>query len=264
MRRFLEAHKLDNIELVPEDRINRIKCSVMTRIGEDDFMKKRRIFRSLVIAAAVAATSVMTAVGAIATVQPQIVEIDGAHYEKVQVNEFDALYRQLDGFEPEPVPDDSELTLISTNEYVDGDYRFVDKLYALNAESLTRSVSGTDSDWRAASHEVYYEPKNSKSVYLGRMYIKAYFTWNEKENSVIADDRTIEYRTTKESSYTYPIVTDYEPESGDNRGGIFGKKYAFVEYSADFEKASGKIDRHTVRLTVDSDGTAHNESSYGT
>lgn len=61
MRRFFEEHRLDNDGL-SKARVKKIKTSVLARIEEDKPMSKRFKFKPFVIAAAVIATTAMSAV----------------------------------------------------------------------------------------------------------------------------------------------------------------------------------------------------------
>lgn len=61
MRRFFKEHRLDNDSL-SEDRINKIRCSVLSQVKGDKPVKKRFKFKPLVIAAAAIATMAMSAV----------------------------------------------------------------------------------------------------------------------------------------------------------------------------------------------------------
>ena len=64
MRRFFEEHRLDNVDCLPEERINNVKTSVLARIEEDKPVKKKFRFKLLIIAAAMlitaAASSIVT------------------------------------------------------------------------------------------------------------------------------------------------------------------------------------------------------------
>lgn len=257
MRRFFEEHELNNVELMPENRLNSIKCSVMTRIEEDILMKKRRLFKSLVITVAATVAAGVTAVSAVAAPQAQLVEKDGVHYEVYQQDQFNTVAKQIDGYEVEEAPDDGEYTLVSTNEYVDGDYRYIDKLYVANT---TARMSDT---WWEGTHEVVYEP-GVESIHLAKMRVKGHFYWSESQNFIIVDEDTIEYDTTKYIDQTYPIVTEYTPTCDSNKGGNFGgDKYAYIEYKVCFEKSKGIRDTHTMRLIVNVKGKAHVESTVG-
>lgn len=257
MRRFFEEHKLDNIEGLSEDRINKIKASVLARTEEDILMKKRRLFKSLVIAVAATVAAGVTAVGAIAASEPQVVEVDSVHYEVFRQDELNTLAKQIDGYEVEPDPDDSEFTLVSTNEYVDGDYRYVDMLYKCDTGARSSSI------WWDGWHKVYYEPNSSESIHLATMHIKSLFYYSESQNSVLVDEDTIKCDTDKIVTQKYPIITEEKPTYTSDRGGAFGsKRYAYVEYKADFEKSNGIHDKHSMRLIVYSDGTAKVADNY--
>lgn len=257
MMRFFEEHELNNVELMPENRLNSIKCSVMTRIEEDILMKKRRLFKSLVITVAATVAAGVTAVSAVAAPQAQLVEKDGVHYEVYQQDQFNTVAKQIDGYEVEEAPDDSEFTLVSTNEYVDGDYRYVDMLYRCGTGARSSGI------WWEGWHKVYYEPDSSESIHIATMYLKGLFHCSEKQNSVQVDEDTIDYKTDKIVTQKYPIINDKEPTYESDCGGAFGsKRYAYIEYQADFEKSYGIHDKHIMRLRVFPDGTAEVVDNY--
>lgn len=64
MRRFFEEHKLENEGLseLSENRVNKIKYSVLERVEEDKPMKKRRFIKPLLIAAAMIVTAAASSI----------------------------------------------------------------------------------------------------------------------------------------------------------------------------------------------------------
>lgn len=258
MRRFFEEHTLDNTDSLSENRVNKIKCSVLTRVEEDTIMKKRRFYRSLVIAVTASLAAGATAVGSIAASQPKVVEIDGVHYEVYQQDQFATLGKQVDGYEIEEAPDDSEFTLVSTDEYVDGDYRIVMSLYKADTNSV-KALAGTQDTWWSGWYDVYYLPEVGTSERIAQMYVKGHFTWDEKQNYVIVDDRNVEHHTTNYINQKYPIITELDPPiiCSSNQGGLFGgNKYAQIEYRVDFEKALDLKHRYCMKLIVNVKGEA--------
>ncbi len=258
MKRFFEEHTLGGNECLPEDRISKIKCFVMTRIEEDILMKKRRLFKSLVIAVSATVAIGATAVGAVAAAQPQIIEIDGIHYEVYQQDEFATIGKQVDGYDVEEAPDDSDFVLVSTDEYVDGDYRFVMSLYEADTNGV-EALAGTQDTWWMGWYDVYYLPETGTSPKLAQMYIKGHFTWDEDQNYVTVDSRTVEYHKENYINQKYPIITECDPPiiCSSNQGGLWGgNKYAQIEYRVDFEKALGLTHRYKMRLIVNVKGEA--------
>lgn len=61
MRRFFEEHKLDN-EGLSENRVNKIKYSVLSQVEEDKPMKKRRFIKPVLIAAAMIVTAAASSI----------------------------------------------------------------------------------------------------------------------------------------------------------------------------------------------------------
>lgn len=62
MRRFFEEHGLDNVDCLPEERINNVKTSVLARIEEDKPVKKKFRFKLLIIAAAMLVTAAASSI----------------------------------------------------------------------------------------------------------------------------------------------------------------------------------------------------------
>lgn len=77
MRRFFETHKLDNACL-PEERVKMIRLSVLSRVKEEQQMRKRFKIKPLIIAAAIAtmAASAVT-VNALSSGEDPIFKING-------------------------------------------------------------------------------------------------------------------------------------------------------------------------------------------
>lgn len=251
MRRFFEECKLDETADLSKNRINKIKCSVLRQIEEDSLMKKRTFFRPLAIAIAATVVAGATAVGAVATAQTKIVEKDGIHYEVYQQDRFNTLMRQIDGYEVEEVPDESDFTLVSTNEYVDGDYRYVDTLFKYDNGARSSSI------WWNGRHDVYYAPPSTDGIHLATMRIKGRYIYSEKQNIAFVDEDAIEVEAINHVDQTYPIITERKPTYESDQGGLFGgKRYAYIDYAVDFEKSRGDHDLHIMQLIVYSDGTA--------
>lgn len=183
--------------------------------------------------------------------QPQVIEQDGVHYEVYQQDPFNTIARQIDGYEAEKTPDDNEFTLVSTNEYVDGDYRYVDKLFRYDNKTRMQDT------WWEGWHEVYYEPDTMESMHLATMRVKGHFFWSESQNYVIVDEDSVEYGTTKLIDQKYPVITPHAPVCKSNQGGSWGgSKYAQIEYRVDFEKSKGFYNTHTMKLIVNVKGEA--------
>lgn len=78
MRRFFETHKLDNACL-PEERVKMIRLSVLSRVKEEQQMRKRFKIKPLIIAAAAIATMAASAVtvNALSSGEDPIFKING-------------------------------------------------------------------------------------------------------------------------------------------------------------------------------------------
>lgn len=261
MRRFFEEHKLNNDSLSKE-RINDIKTSVLVRVEGDKPMKKRRFIKPLVIAIAATLAFGLTTIVSVAAYHTWIVEIDGVHYEVYQQDQFNTVAKQIDGYEVDlgkTPPSESEFTLVNTNEYVDGDYRYVDNLFKSNYDKET----GLKNAWWEAWHEIYYEPDSDDSTHLATMHLEGRFFIIENQNVAYVDDDIIVYETIKSADQTYPIVTDIKKDFASEQDDLFeGKRYAYIEYKADVEISESEHKTHTVKLVVTSDGAGHIESSF--
>lgn len=255
MYRFFKHCKMHNVENISEERLSAIKSSVMSQVNqseEDIPMKKMRFIKPLVIAAIVTALTAATAISSIAATQPQIVEIDGKMWEVYQQDALRGVARCLEEEPAEKAPDDSEFTLVSTNEYTEGDYRYVTKLFR------AESNAGLNAVWWHGQKEVYYEPGSENCLLLATMDIKALFHRSEAQDIIVVDGSTVECRTTKHIDQTYPIITDVDITYKSDQGGYWGgNKYAYVKYTIDVEKAAGKHNSHSMELVVNVLGDAH-------
>ena len=157
-----------------------------------------------------------------------------------------------------------EATLIYEEEYVEGDYRYVDKIYYSPVSSPSRSIEYYD--WWG-THEVYYELKKDpgQSMHLGTMKIEGRFILNPSQNSAIVDDDSVKCTTTKIGSDTYPQVFSGKPTcESDLSAANSSFRYAKITYSAVFYKADGVLDLHTMSLTVNSQNIAKVECDHST
>ena len=246
---------MHNVENISEERISAIKSSVMSQVNqseEDISMKKSSFIKPLVIAATVTALTAATAISSIAATQPQTVEIDGKMWEVYQQDEFRGMAKCFEEEPDKEIPDDSEFTLVSTNEYTEGDYRYVTKLFKAESSARTTSV------WWHGWKEVYYEPGNQYSLHLATMDVWAIFYRSEEQNVIFVDEDTIECTTKRHIDQKYPIITDKDITYKSDQGGYWGgNKYAYVKYTIDVEKAAGKHDNHSIELVVNVLGEAH-------
>jgi len=105
VRNFFEEHKLDNIERLSENRVNKVKYSVLSRVEGDKPMKKRFKFKPLVIAAAMIATAMASSLVTLAAGNGQTtysVKINGENVPfKVEIVEE---YIQYDAPWGETIP----------------------------------------------------------------------------------------------------------------------------------------------------------------
>lgn len=255
MYKFFRHCKMHGGENISEERLSAIKSSVLSQVNqseEDIPMKKTSFIKPLVIAATITALTAATAISSVAATQPKIVEIDGKMWEVYQQDEFRGMAKCLEEEPTEEAPDDSEFTLVSTNEYTEGDYRYVTKVF--KAESHVRSSF----IWWHGQKEVYYEPDNSNSIHLSTMDIWADFFRSEEQDVIFVDEDTIICETEKLVDQTYPIITDKDITYKSNQGGYWGgNKYAYVKYSTDIEMSNDYHNTHSVELVVNVLGEAH-------
>lgn len=147
-----------------------------------------------------------------------------------------------------------EPVLTSINEYVEGDYRFVDKVYHTQVNSPSRSLKR---DLITGKHEVYYEPDlGENSMHLATMEIEAVFYTNEAQHVAYVDEETINCKTTKLVNDFYPFILEDTPvyHSNIKIPGYDSICFASVEYTVDFVKAAGIFHTHEMTLVVGSNG----------
>ncbi|MDE7230695.1 MAG: hypothetical protein K2N56_09465 [Oscillospiraceae bacterium] len=147
-----------------------------------------------------------------------------------------------------------EPVLISRNEYVDGDYRFVDEIYCQTGNYSSRSPKN---DFYSGIHEVYYEPDlpDGKSMHLATMQIDAFVCTDADQDYASVYPDSIKCTTNKIGSDTYPIITEGDHTHKDCFSlGSGLPRFAIVTYPVIIEKADGVRDRHVMMFFVSSDG----------
>ena len=192
-------------------------------------------------------------ISAVADPNGPIIRMEGDYavlYEDGQL----ALMMRIDDPEPASINDYSEMTLVSTNEYTDSDYRYVDKIYSGEETAVTRSLKTTH---YKGVHEVYYEPDNAgTSTHLATMSIEADFSYDSNQNIAYVDDETIVYTVEKRTNDTYPKFYEVRKYYRSNvSGGSSGYNYAEVLYDVQVYKSSTANDIHYMNLSVNSHNT---------
>lgn len=153
--------------------------------------------------------------------------------------------------------EDGEPVLVSREEYVEGDYRYVDEIYCRQISSLSRSLEKYN--WWG-THKVYYELNQDPgySILLGTMKIEGTFTVDADQDIAVVDGDTVKCTTTKNGTDTYPIIYSDKPTCRSDVSDENGQpRYARVTYRSDFIKAAGVRDIHYMSFTVDSNNKAY-------
>lgn len=186
---------------------------------------------------------------------PVLYEADG--YSVLYQDEFFSLgVGQTEIIESNALDEVGEPVLVSRNEYVEGDYRYVDEIYCQPLNSPLRSLK-TVNWW--GTHEVYYESElaDGLSMHPGTMRIEGTFYLDEDQNVAYVDDKSVKCTTTKSNSGKYPIILEGDPEcNSDISIGSKSPRFATISCSVVFVKAAGVRDTHNMVLAVSSNNKA--------
>lgn len=164
----LEALAPENEERLPDDRVDKIKASVLSRIEEDKPMKKHFTIKPLLIAAVITATGAISALSAGAVTSPDISEETPPTTAAVQP----AVTEVPDA--PEPAPTQDNTAPVENKEITPEQAKKIEKmeaeldkikermslLYHIEENLSEKELIGVDSD----GMELYKIPYNGDMV----------------------------------------------------------------------------------------------------
>ncbi len=144
----------------------------------------------------------------------------------------------------------SQYVLVSEDEYIDENgFRIVDRIYTSNnTNARSASVSGTE------YYKTAKEVSNPDGITMFILWVSGTFSWNSDNDTATVKDPKGWYENNMSSDSPVKII-DTELKYGSNQGatvlnGLFGNKYAYVEYSLTSQNQYGTQKTYTLYLDV--------------
>ena len=143
----------------------------------------------------------------------------------------------------------SEPTLVERNEYIEGDYKYIDEIYCQQIASPSRSL---DYWIWYGTHEVYYDISDDSGIHLATMKIEGTFAVDASQDMAYVDPDSVKYNIEKYVNDIYPKIDESKPvcTSGIQNG--VNPRSARIEYVARFYKTSSSLDIHPMYMEVNS------------
>lgn len=151
-------------------------------------------------------------------------------------------------------PDDEGYVLIAEEESIVDGYSVVDRTYVMS--SISTQANGEGSDTIKKSRSIYKNESNYGDL-IAIMWVQGYFKWSaSKDIATISNPKAwIDIYNNNYKIYDEEGYPKYDSNQGATvLWGLFGNKYAYIEYIINVENAFGVPTKFRLYLDVNVNG----------